>query len=78
MARKTVKASTGGLYQPDDRSRERDVVLHTEFNKLVAEVAELKTALAEHVHDGVTTGSDKTDEPDEITYSSPEADFVDT
>lgn len=76
MPRTNQKINNPGLYLEDDILKNRDRVLMTQINKLVDEVVELKTALAEHVHDGITAGSAKTDVPDTITYANPEADYV--
>lgn len=76
MPRTNKSTSATGLYAEGDISRKRDRVMAAEFNKLVDEVAELKTALAAHVHGGVTTGSADTAVPDTITYANPEADYI--
>jgi hypothetical protein len=76
MPRTHQKINNPGLYLEDDILKNRDRVLMAQINKLVDEVTELKTALAEHVHGGVTAGEASTDAPDTITYANAEADYV--
>lgn len=76
MPRTIVRATVRGLYQPDDIRRAVDTAFAVQFNKLVNEVAEIKSALAAHTHGGVSTGTDTSAAPDAITYANAEADFL--
>ena len=77
MPRTTIKtAPDKSIYNAEDRALARDRIIFAQINALVAEVAELKTAIAAHTHGGVTAGAASTAVPATITYANPEANYV--
>lgn len=75
MPRGTKSTSATGLYFNADIEKQRDNVIMGQLNSLIAEVADLKTQLATHVHGGVTAGAANTAVPGTITYTV-ETDYV--